>query len=113
MELSCTVQGNTACIVLIGQLWLKEDLVAFERAIETSVENSPNQVIVDVDRLSFISSQGLGVLVRAHVNMERTGGKLILFSPRPSVLEVLEVSGFELFMRIARNADELDTLLSD
>jgi len=70
-------------------------------------------VVVDLQRLSFINSQGLGALVRMHSNMKDAGSRLVLFSNPSSVLEVLEISGLESFMIIAKSDSELEKILTE
>jgi anti-sigma B factor antagonist len=111
MELSSSRSEKNGYITLIGQLWQKDELATVEEAVENLIQDGIKTVVVDVDRLSFINSQGLGLLVRLHGRLSELGGKTILLNPRSSVLEVIEISGFDLFMSIAHSNDELQNML--
>ncbi|NLD98825.1 MAG: STAS domain-containing protein [Fibrobacter sp.] len=112
MEISSYTKNNTAYITLIGQLWQKEDINALEEEVTRSLEQEKMQIVIDLQRLSFINSLGLGALVRMHSTIHDTGNRLVLFCIPSNVLEVLEISGFEAFMTIARSEQELDSILA-
>lgn len=112
MEISCSTTGNAGFISLIGQLWQKEDLSTVGDAVETYIQDKILTIVLDIDRLSFINSAGLGLIARIHTQVRDAGGKMIVFNPHSSVLEVIEISGFDLFMTIAKTEDELKAVLS-
>lgn len=113
MEISCSTTGSTGCITLIGQLWQKDDLKAVEDAVENLVVNGILKIIIDIDRLSFINSQGLGLIARIFAQMQEKGGTMLLFNPHSSVLEVIEISGFDQFMTIVKSDEELKAILNN
>ncbi|HEX3019583.1 MAG TPA: STAS domain-containing protein [Chitinispirillaceae bacterium] len=100
-------------ITLIGQLWQKNELNALSEAVDSSNCQQCKCIILDLQRVSFINSQGLGLLVRIYRDMVDAGGKLILLCNTSSVLEVIEISGFKDFMLIAENEMELQQLLNN
>jgi anti-sigma B factor antagonist len=112
MEISCTTSENTGFISLIGQLWQKDDLNAIDDAVEKYLKQKITNIVLDIDRLSFINSAGLGLLARTHSKVTEQNGKLILFNPHSSVLEVMEISGFDLFMTIVKNQEELKAAIN-
>ena len=111
MQISCNTSYDSVHISLIGQLWQQEDVSELERVCSRFVDENKTVIVLNVDRLSFISSLGLGILVKLHAQLQHAGGKLILFNPRSSVLEVVELSGFDMFMAIAHNETELLQML--
>jgi anti-sigma B factor antagonist len=111
MELSSSTSANTGFITLIGQLWQKEDLRSVEEAVEKILVSGILQIVLNVDRLSFISSQGLGLIARVFARLQEKNGIMLLFNPHSSVLEVIEISGFDLFMKIVKTEEELNKLL--
>lgn len=112
MEITYSTQGNLATVSLIGQLWQREDLKSVDEIIESCIDSGLKVIVIDADRLSFINSQGLGFLVRTHARLKQSGGKLVLFSPRESVLEIVELSGFDMFITIAKNKSDLNAACS-
>lgn len=111
MEISCHITENTGFVNLIGQLWQKEDITSVEEAVDNFLKNNILKIVMDFDRLGFINSAGLGLIAKLHTHIRDAGGKMILFSPHSSVLDVIEISGFDLFMTIVTTKEELDSLL--
>jgi len=111
MELSVNVTENVGYITLVGQLWQNDDLISIYNEIETLLESKVQHIVLNLDRLGFINSAGLGLLARTYARMADYGGKFILLSPHSSVLEVIEVSGFDLFMTIVQTQEELRQVL--
>ena len=63
-------------------------------------------VLVDMSAVEFLSSLGLGTLVRsAKAQMSRTG-MLVLFSPRPAVARVLEATQIDQIVPVFYDLDE-------
>ncbi len=112
MELSCTKTEKAGIVTIIGQLWQKEDLDAFENAIDMFIKEKIVNIVINMDRLSFINSAGLGLFVRTHKKLNNAKGEMVLYNPHSSVLEEIEISGFNLFMTVAKSKDELDKIIN-
>ncbi len=52
-----------------------------------------NQVLVGLERCSFIDSSGIAVILRAHSRMEEMGNRLVVYAPTDQVLRVLSMTG--------------------
>jgi len=57
-------------------------------------------VTVDLSKLDYVSSAGLRVFLSAAKAAKAKGGKLTLLSPKPAVMEVLQISGFDRILDI-------------
>ena len=80
-----------AKITLVGEV---DSLSAreFQKEIEKLAAESPDELILFVDKLCFISSAGLRVLIFAKQKMG-TGLAIYIVKPQESVLETLEKTG--------------------
>ena len=107
MEFFQFILNDAVHISLIGQLWQKEELSALSDAIDSCIHQQQNIVVLDLQRLSFISNQGLGSLVRIHSTLEAAGGNLILNCNNSDILELFRISGFGEFMKIVNNQIEI------
>ncbi len=54
---------------------------------------STTELVLELSGVTFIDSAGLRSLIRAQRRAEEAGGSLVLRSPRPSTLRVLEITG--------------------
>lgn len=57
-------------------------------------------VVIDVSRLSFVDSAGIGVLVGAHRRLRDKGGLLVLQSPSRQVASVLQATGLRATLTV-------------
>jgi anti-sigma B factor antagonist len=112
MEIVSSVKDAVSTFNLIGQLWKKDDLDALQAAVESFIVEKKPILVLDISRLSFINSQGLGLLVRCHVRIKDNCAQMILFGPNEAVSEVIDLSGFSMFMTIVSSNDELKKAIS-
>lgn len=65
------------------------------------------KLALDLHGLDYLSSAGLRLLLGVHRASEAAGGAVRLLRPGPSVLEVLEVSGFTSLFTVAASEEDL------
>jgi anti-anti-sigma factor len=58
------------------------------------------RVVLDLSAITYISSAGLRVLLKAAKEARAAGGAFALAAPQPAVREVLDVSGFDRIIAI-------------
>lgn len=89
--------GDAVVLALGGELDL-ETAPGLRHRLQEALAESPATVIVDLERLAFLDSTGISVLVEALKQSERQGGRLLLRRPSPAIHRVLEITGLlELF----------------
>ena len=91
MTINKNVNGTTLCIALEGRL---DTTTApeLENELKTSL-NGITELIMDFEKLDYISSAGLRVLLSAQKTMTRQGSMKIVHV-NEMVMEVFEVTGF-------------------
>jgi anti-sigma B factor antagonist len=72
--------------------------------IATSVDGA--RVIADLSEVSFMSSIGIGGLVRLAKMLGRRHGNLVLLDPQPVVSLILEKTGIPKIIRICYTLEE-------
>ena len=78
----------------------------FEEKIDEAIDSGANQLIMDFEKLEYLSSAGLRVILKATRALKRTEGKLVLCSMADYVKEVFEISGFDSFLPIVASRDD-------
>lgn len=63
-------------------------------AVFAQVAERFDRVVLNLAQLEYISSAGLRVLKRLHMDMKKKGGDLVLKNVRDMVMEVFEMTGF-------------------
>lgn len=73
---------------------------AFEEKIMQEIEAGALFVIVDFEKLEYLSSAGLRVLLKVAKTLKPLSGKIVLCAMADYVREVFEISGFDTFLPI-------------
>jgi anti-sigma B factor antagonist len=72
----------------------------FVRQLESLIDGGVTKIIVDLSRLTFVSSYGVGVLVRLHNRLAKAGGDVKLAAPQSAILKVLTTARLGGFFEI-------------
>jgi anti-sigma B factor antagonist len=72
----------------------------FLRQLEALVEGGVTKIIIDCSRLDYISSYGIGMLVRVHKKLAGRGGDVKIAAPGSTVLRALNVMRMGQFFGI-------------
>jgi anti-sigma B factor antagonist len=94
-----THSDSDAVVTLGGELDLAGAPVLHEALLEAASEGA-DTIRIDIQRLTYIDSAGLGVLVSAHKRLQSNGGSLVISGPTPRVMRVLAVSGLTRYFTI-------------
>lgn len=86
-------------IELAGQLD-SESCSYFFSCLEDAVEDGASKIVVDCRALEFISSMGLGMLIRAHARMKKRGGDVKLARVPGLVVGVFKTTGLDRIFHI-------------
>ena len=64
-------------------------------SLEEATSEVSTRLIVDVSGTTFVDSTGVAVFLMAHNRLRGQGAELVLRSPSPAVLKVLQVAGLD------------------
>lgn len=64
-------------------------------AIAGALDRGTTELIVDLDRVTFMDSTGLGVLVGGLKRLREVGGELRIVCTRRPILRILEITGLD------------------
>ena len=97
LNLNVTKDGETLCVALEGRL----DTVSSPELEECLREDLPGMtlLVLDFEKLDYVSSAGLRVLLQAHKRMNGQG-RMVLRNVGESILEIFEVTGFTEILTI-------------
>lgn len=91
MNMHKTTEGSTLCIALEGRLDTTTAPL-LEAELEKSIANS-TKLIMDFDKLEYLSSAGLRVLLSAQKVMNKQG-EMVIRGVNETIMEIFEVTGF-------------------
>ncbi len=92
LKISSEVSGDTAKITLEGEL----DAASagqFKQAVEQAAGKTPKKLVLFMDKLTFMASAGLRVLIFAKQKMG-AGVDIYVIGAQGPVLSTLQMSGF-------------------
>lgn len=102
---------GAAVATFSGKLALDEGCRLLRETIRALLDAGQIRILLNLERLEFLDSAGLGELVRTHVAVRARGGQLTLIHPAPNVSQLLRVTKVDQVFDIAH--DELSALSRD
>ena len=108
MELSVGDAGEVKIVRIEGKLDTQTSSDA-EAQLTQLIEAGARKVIVNFERLSYITSAGLRILLAAAKQLRASGGELRVCALSDLVQEVFDISGFDSILLVSKSeAEALD-----
>jgi anti-sigma B factor antagonist len=85
-------KGETQVFELSGSLDLAT-APTVRAALVEAAEHGSHRIIVDLNRVEFLDSTGLGALIGAHRRSKEQGGEVSLTVPEGQILRLLRITG--------------------
>jgi stage II sporulation protein AA (anti-sigma F factor antagonist) len=112
MEMHIGASSDTITrVALVGMF----DMVAvdeFESRFLAATAGRGKHTIVDLAKLSFIASLGMGVLEKANKDLKKRGAKIVLLNPQSDVEMALRAAHLHEILPITHGEDEAHRLLA-
>jgi anti-anti-sigma factor len=77
-----------------------------DAALSNLLQEGQLRLALDFSKVRFISSAGLGAILRVQQGASKLGGELRLFALRDNVKRVFEIAGFNRIIRVASKRAE-------
>ena len=98
-------------IALIGKLCTLNDYQQL-RNYFNNITIKGSYAIIDLTRLTFTSSHGLGIFLGISGRLKAAKKELILFNPREEIKAVLTLAGIDKRVKVAYNSEDLRQLIN-
>ena len=105
MEISERKVGGVCIVSLNGRLDSGTSDTLAQR-LHHLIDGGERRLVIDFEKLDYISSTGLRVLLVAAKRLKAVDGRIVLSSLKPHILEVFEIAGFKSIFPIYGNADQ-------
>ena len=92
MNINLVDRGTIGELLLEGRL--DSQTAPDTEEIVMQMTEKYEELILNMKDLAYLSSAGLRILKKAHVAMQRKGGKLIVRGANEMISEVFEMTGF-------------------
>lgn len=100
MPVSISSVGEVLTVYLEGEID-HHAAKGMREEIDAAVEfNMPSLLILDFDRVTFMDSSGIGLVMGRYKNLQKNGAKLNLSNLPPNIYKVMKLSGIERLAKI-------------
>ena len=107
MEIAVSEAGDVKVLRVDGKLDTKTSPDA-QALLTELIEQGATKIVVNFEKLAYISSSGLRVLLAAAKQLKGNSGELRVCSLNEVVQEVFEISGFDTILAVKQT--ELEAL---
>lgn len=108
-EMNVERRANVAIVRLSGSCSMEVAGGLGQRLVRLA-SGSINLIVLDLSKLAFIESTGLGGIIAGHLRLRHRHGEVRLVAPREPILEVLKLTRLNQLFRICRTVDEAVSL---
>ncbi len=105
MEINLTEIGQIKLVEIIGRIDALNNAKA-EDFFNQITENQETHIVVDCEKLDFINSSGLRVLIMSLKKSKKSNKELLLCNLQKNIKEVFQYSGFDNLFSINLNKNE-------
>lgn len=91
---------------LKGQFIGGEETSQLRDKLSEIVEQKKNNLIIDLDKVTYLNSTALGVLISAHANFVKRDGKVVLCNVSKSIENLFVITKLTLVFPIYTSLDE-------
>lgn len=104
MQIESSKSGTSLIIKVIGQM---DVLTApdFQKVCDEFIAKGEKQLIVDMEKLEYISSAGLRNILSTGKRLKMEGGSISLSGPNEMISKILDISGFSSLFPIYDSID--------
>ncbi len=102
----------------VHYLYMEGDLIGDEVGlriaglVSDSVEEGIKTVVIDLEKVRYISSSGLGLLITLLTKMKNTGGELLLTAPSEHVKKLLLITKLNGIFKVFDSVDQVNLTLN-
>lgn len=99
MNITTDEKDGTSIVRLEGRLDAATS-AEVERELSSLVESKKEKILLDFDKVEYLSSAGMRLLLSMSKKIKSAGGQLVLFSIHDDVMEIIRMAGFESILSI-------------
>jgi len=92
MDVTIRHHGHVSIVEVPDRLVRGEATAALERSLSGLLDSGQVRIVLDMARMTFIDSSGLGELMACHRRIAGTGGAIRLLKPPARILELLDIT---------------------
>ena len=106
MKVNIRHEGDVTVIDLNGKITIGEGDVILRDAVEGVLKEGRNKLLLNLSRISYMDSAGIGELVACYKRAREKGGELKLLNPSGKVFDLLQLTKLEEIFETHRDEAE-------
>jgi anti-sigma B factor antagonist len=92
MKLSTRKAGEIVIIDVDGKILFGEGDVEIKQIIDNLLKNGNKNILLNLAKVPYLDSAGLGEIIRCFTALRRNGGSLKLLSPNRRIIDLLNIT---------------------
>ena len=113
MKFSHNTKGDLLTLTLEGDLIGENSGIDLMEVVNTQIADGARKCIVDIRKLRYINSSGIGVLITILTKFRNKGGDICLLEPSENVKKLLIITKLNAIFQVALNREEAIKILSE
>lgn len=100
MDVSFQIINNCLIVKIIGELDHHSSQEIRKRIDDEIVNKNPKNIVFDMQKMSFMDSSGVGVILGRFKTIVRNGGKAAMVNVNPQVRRIYDICGLKKIIPI-------------
>lgn len=106
MQLDFREVGDVIITEVSGKITLGEGDVKLRDAVHELLNKKKDKIILDLGKVSYIDSAGIGELISAYTTAKRNGANLKLLNLTKKIQDVLQITQLLTIFEVYKSEDE-------
>jgi anti-anti-sigma factor len=111
VEISVAEYGGVTVVAVDGDLDMSTAPQLFDAGV-SAVDSGRTHLVVDLSKVKFCDSSGLGAFVRLKKRVDAADGRFALAGPNPTVRTILDVTGLTEVVGVHSSVGEAAAAIS-
>lgn len=110
MKIKQEMKGDVLVISLSGKVIGGPELIEVKNTIQKAVDQDKKKILLDLGKVSWMDSSGLGVLVSGHTTLARAGGAMKILNATKKIHELFIITKLiTIFQTFTDEQEALDS----
>ncbi len=92
LEITQRETNGVYLLSLSGRLVLGEESIGLRTMIDNLLTSGATRMVINLERVNYVDSAGLGALIEMHRKAKAKGGRLLLCNLGPKLKQALEIA---------------------
>lgn len=106
MKITQREVDNAVVLDLNGKLTGGPDAETFREVFKSLIDQGKKNVVVNLEKVSWINSTGLGILISGYTSVRRGGGDLVIMHASDRIESILYVTKLNLLFKSYETEEE-------